>query len=87
MDNNVTNKGLDYYLNIEMANRVFQAIDELIEKGVVKNVNQFCIEADFPRPNFYRLKREPHMRVPVSVLHLLVNRYKVSAKWLITGKK
>lgn len=77
----------DKRINEEIAARVFEAVDKLLEKGKIKEKQEFFDQAGVFRSSFLRIQRRPDLRMPLTVIHALVDRYKVSAKWLITGKK
>ena len=66
--------------------RFFAAFAALTEQGRT-NPSEFCESGKFNRPNFLKQRREPWRRIlRPEWLSLIVQRYGVSADWLLTGR-
>ncbi|MDR1654107.1 MAG: hypothetical protein LBS01_10790 [Prevotellaceae bacterium] len=77
--------------------RFFKAIDALIERDKIYSLQSFCDECNLHAPR-YREMRLTYGRTPnplvnsryktieIEALHKLVDKYNISAYWLITGK-
>lgn len=72
--------------NIEIVGRFFTAIRRLIDDNVIRGVQTFTRRYGINRRNFITLEHEPYRHIfQVCWLAYLVNDYKVSPDWLITG--
>lgn len=72
--------------NIEIVGRFFTAIRRLIDDNVIRGVQTFTRRYGINRRNFLTLEHEPYRHIfQVCWLAYLVNDYKVSPDWLITG--
>lgn len=70
----------------EISQRVFMAIDKLTNEGKLNGVSEFASKYNINLRLLYFQKNEPERRiVRLSWLSYLVNDYKISAHWLITG--
>lgn len=67
-----------------VTDRFFEAYADLIESKRV-SVRQFCRDIDVDRRNFQRLLKEGKLRIRAEWLSVLVEKYGVSPRWLLTG--
>lgn len=69
-----------------VSDRFFEAFDALLAMGATKEA-PFCRELGVDRRNFAK-QREDHTRniLKPSWLTFLVERYRVSPRWLLTGR-
>ena len=66
--------------------RFYDAIDYLIESGALKGLAEFCRKYSLNLPNMLRLKTTPSAFFQVGLFIILVQDFKVSAHWLLTGE-
>lgn len=69
-----------------VTDRFFEAFEALLAMGAT-NVASFCKELGVDRRNFLK-QREDHGRniLKPSWLTIIVERYKVAPRWLLTGR-
>lgn len=66
--------------------RFFEALQILIENKVIRGKQTFATRYGINRRNMYTLEKEPGRDMfQVAWLENLVNDYKVSSVWLLTG--
>jgi len=66
--------------------RFYEAIDELIKEGRLKNFASFIRRYDLSQTNFYKSKGQPERDIfQPAWLSYVVNDYGVSANWLLSG--
>lgn len=67
--------------------RFFEAVHELKSRKVIRGVQTFTTRYGINKRNFYTCQKEPERDIfQVAWLGYLVNDYKVSAVWLLTGE-
>jgi len=67
--------------------RFFEAIDILKANKIIRGIQTFTTRYKINKRNFYTCKKEPERDIfQVAWLWYLVNDYKVSAEWLLTGE-
>lgn len=80
----------------EIQTRFFQAFEMLIENGKIKSLQAFCKEYELHRPKYSNLRNHlnddenpgtGYKFIDLDALAILVNKYGISAKWLLTGKE
>lgn len=77
----------DIDLNSAIKARVFASIDKLIKKGEIKSYYAIAKQIGTSQANLTRLREKETMRVPFSLLSVLVSEYGVDGNWLLTGRK
>ncbi len=71
---------------VAVQNRFFFCVDILHDKGDIGLYKDFCIEIGCDKSHYYKQKNNPACHFFESGwLTVLVTRYGVSAKWLLTG--
>lgn len=68
-----------------VTNRFFEAYDDVILSKKA-SVRQFCRDIGVDRRNFQRLLKEGKLRIRAEWLTVLVEKYGVSPRWLLTGE-
>lgn len=72
---------------VAIVERFFRAIRTLIDGGVLRGLQTFTRRYNLNRRNVQRLEREPYSGIfHAGWLAYLVEDYKVSPLWLITGR-
>ena len=71
--------------SLEINRRFYFALDSLQATGQIKSINEFCIKHKIDPGNLVRLRKEPSRSFELAFLNYLVEHYRVSAHWLITG--
>lgn len=67
--------------------RFFEAVHELKSRKVIRGIQTFTTRYGINKRNFYTCEAQPERDIfQVAWLGYLVNDYKVSAKWLLTGE-
>ena len=66
--------------------RFFEAVNMLIAMRVIRGKKTFCNDHDINRGTFYYVEKGRYEFSNPSWLTFLVNDYKVSATWLLTGR-
>jgi len=79
---------MDYNsVRMEIIERFYEAIDEIITMRKIRGVQTFCNLYDIDKRNFYAQRKDMSRGwFKVSWLHPLVKEYNVSADWLLTGR-
>ena len=73
--------------NSQIVIRFFEALGSLKEKGVISGSTAFAEKYGIDRRNLYQLQKAPTRGIfKTWWLSLLVEDYKISAIWLLTGK-
>lgn len=73
--------------SVEIVERFFTALRALIDGGVLRGLQTFTRRYDLNRRNVQRLQREPYSGIfRPGWLTYLVNDYKISSTWLLTGR-
>jgi len=72
---------------IEITNRFFEAIEELVRRGSIRGLQTFTSRYNLNYWNITTIKKAPdsHVLKPECLCYL-VRDYGVSAEWLLTGK-
>lgn len=78
-----TNKSVQDYVAI--VTRFYEAIDRLVSERVLRGRQTFTSRYDINKYTFYNTIKSPSCKFRVEWLQYLVNDYKVSAHWLLTG--
>ena len=72
---------------IDATRRFYQAIDFLKDARAFRGRQTFCDRYGIDRRDFYRIeKRTDIMRPKIKWYTYLVRDYRISARWLLTGK-
>ncbi|MBP3768440.1 MAG: hypothetical protein J6I31_09225 [Prevotella sp.] len=67
--------------------RFFEAVRELKSRKVIRGIQTFTTRYGINKRNFYTCEAQPERDIfQVAWLGYLVNDYKVSATWLLTGE-
>lgn len=67
--------------------RFFEALDELKASGRIKSRREFARMYDIDHSNMNKAKKSPERDIfQVAWLTHMVEDFKISAKWLLTGK-
>jgi hypothetical protein len=67
--------------------RFFEVLQTLIKEKKLRGIKTFCDEVNIDRWNFYKLRKNPSSDImQIAWLSYLVDKYEVSAEWLLTGK-
>ena len=67
--------------------RFFEAVHELKSRKAIRGVQTFTTRYGINKRNFYTCQKEPERDIfQVAWLGYLVEDYKVSAVWLLTGE-
>lgn len=66
--------------------RFFFAVYQIIHEGLAPDFKNFCEENGIEPRNLERLIKEPHRQFNPKYLTLLVQKYRLSAHWLLTGE-
>lgn len=71
----------------EVVSRFFQAYQYLIDNKIVSTRVEFCQMLNIDRPNFMKQQKD-HSRCIIKLhwLTFMVERFGISAEWLLTGK-
>jgi len=72
--------------SVQISNRFFEAIDELIRLKRLAGKKSFATRYGLNWGNFYRLRKQPQMRFELAYLAILVQDFGVSSQWLLTGE-
>lgn len=79
----------------DVQKRFFEALEILIESGKIRGLQTFCVEYGLHRPKYSNLRTymkdnsKPgtgYKFIDLDALSYIVQDYKVSADWLLTGK-
>lgn len=80
-------KARERLVNVVVHRRFFQALDHLIERGIVQSFYEFAKTYNINPSNFYQLQKNPQDRtLPISYLFFLVQDYGVDGNWMFTGQ-
>ena len=72
--------------SILVINRMYKALDAVIQKGEIRGVATFTNQHDINRRNFCTVRKRPESDMfQVAWLTYLVRDFGVSAHWLLTG--
>lgn len=72
--------------SILVINRMYKALDAVIQKGEIRGVATFTNQHDINRRNFCTVRKRPGSDMfQVAWLTYLVRDFGVSAHWLLTG--
>lgn len=66
--------------------RFFYAVYQIITEGLAPDFKNFCEENEIEPRNLERLIKEPHRQFNPKYLTILVEKYRFSAHWLLTGQ-
>lgn len=73
--------------NEDIVCRFFMALDALYAMGEIRRYSHFEREADIRHSSLYRLRKDYSSRIlQPQWLSLLVDKYSVSAEWLLLGR-
>ena len=67
-----------------VTDRFFEAYNDVILSKKA-SIRQFCRDIGVDRRNFQRLLKEGKLRIRAEWLTVLVEKYGVSPRWLLTG--
>jgi len=71
----------------EVTQRFFEILDELVQMGHIHFMNDFYVENDINSRNIYQLRKDYSRDImQLEWLSILVEKYKVSGDYLLTGK-
>lgn len=71
----------------EVTRRFFEILDELVQMGHIHFMNDFYVENDINSRNIYQLRKDYSRDImQLEWLGILVEKYKVSGEYLLTGK-
>ncbi len=71
----------------EVTARFFEILDELVQMGHIHFMNDFYVENDINSRNIYQLRKDYSRDImQLEWLGILVEKYKVSGEYLLTGK-
>lgn len=78
---------MNSFISTQINDRYFQALDTVINLGLIRGVQTFTNEHNIDRRNFLSTKKESSTRqIRLDWIYYLVNDFNVSAEWIITGK-
>ena len=66
--------------------RFFFAVYQIITEGLATDFKNFCEENGIEPRNLERLIKNPHRQFNPMYLTILVQKYRYSAHWLLTGE-
>lgn len=69
-----------------IVDRFFEVLDDLKARGVIRGLKTFTDRYDINRRSFRRVRETHSTEFRAVWLTYLVQDYKVSATWLLTGK-
>ena len=71
----------------EVTARFFEILDELVQMGHIHFMNDFYVENNINSRNIYQLKKDYSRDIlQLEWLSILIEKYKVSGDYLLTGK-
>lgn len=78
---------MNSFISTQINDRYFQALDTVINLGLIRGIQTFTNEHNIDRRNFLSAKKESSTRqIRLDWIYYLVNDFNVSAEWIITGK-
>ena len=78
---------MNSFISTQINDRYFQALDTVINLGLIRGIQTFTNEHNIDRRNFLSTKKESSTRqIRLDWIYYLVNDFNVSAGWIITGK-
>ncbi|MBQ7762165.1 MAG: hypothetical protein IJ382_01375 [Flavobacteriales bacterium] len=69
----------------EITARVINAIERLIDLGLVKNQKEFCKQSGYKEANLSKIMNGERFS-PLMLVHFLSFSFNISPEWLILGK-
>lgn len=72
--------------NTEVVARFYAAIERLIVENIIRGRQTFTTRYAINKRTFYNIEKDQTKKFPTSWLSHMVNDYKVSAHWLLTGE-
>lgn len=73
-------------INLDIKKRFYEAFDKLAEMGMLSSKTAFFAEYKVEKNNFNKARYMDNRRIDVRLLGIIVEKYNVSAYWLLTGK-
>lgn len=71
---------------IEITQRYFLAISTLIEQKKIRGIGTIARECNYNRWNLVTLKNEPNRMLKPELIAHLIEKYNVSAEWVLLGR-
>ncbi|WP_278752604.1 hypothetical protein [Alistipes putredinis] len=71
--------------NLDIKQRFYEAFDKLAEIGMLQSKTAFYAEYNVDKNNFNNARHMDNRRIDVRLLGIIVEKYNVSAYWLLTG--
>lgn len=69
----------------QIKSRFIRSYEELRYRGVVKTKKEFAEELGMPQSNFSRMEKSDNYEPTLSQIASLIDKYNISAEWLING--
>lgn len=78
---------MNSFITVQINQRFFQALEQVISLGLIRGVQTFTREHNIDRRNLLRAKKEPaDQKLNLEWIYYLVTDFNISSEWLLTGR-